>query len=332
MPIRLELPKSLAHWVVPRPWLRVTPAEVAAVEFRGWRYPLALQHLPSLPEPEHLRQWAAGVPQQTGALVVRALLPTSVRSLLEENDIGYLDSRGNLHLVLPTGIVHVEGVRTSRPVRQASLGVKGVRAVQEVLARDEPFSVSLLARETSLSLASTHAVLGLLEREGFVRTTAAGHTRWRAVAQRTELLDWLETQPAARRRPEHLDVTVYSRRPHDLWAKIAHDLTRADIAYALTGGAAVSLFGTGPTAVTTSLLRIHPDVPLAVAAEALGATVTNRGPNLRLLRDTGRVGTLRTEEREKIRIAPRVRIYLDALGERRGSDVARQFREVVLGY
>ena len=67
-------------------------------------------------------------------------------------------------------------------------------------------------------------------------------------------------------------------------------------------------------------------------AKALDAERTERGPNLRLIRDTGQVGVLGGEVRGGVRLAPKSRIYLDALSERRGEDVAEQFREVVLGY
>ena len=337
MPARLSLPGSLAHWVSPRPWLAVAVDDLPAVEFRGWRHPLSLHPLPALLGEEELRRFAEPLARQSGAVVTRSFLPSQVRALLEENDVGYLDSRGNVHIVLPTGIIHADAVRGVRRVASTGLGVNGVRVVQEMLTRTDPFTVSTLAKDTSMSLASTHALLQLLESNGLVRSTASGAKRLRHVTDRTGLLDWLATQPVARRRERHLDVALYGRRPEDVWNRVGETLTHAGIRYALTGAAAASLLGSGPTSVLSSLVRVDPAVPLEIAAQALGATLTDRGPNLRLLRDTGKVGTgapemTAPETTGTVHIAPRVRIYLDALGERRGEDVATHFREVVLGY
>jgi hypothetical protein len=64
----------------------------------------------------------------------------------------------------------------------------------------------------------------------------------------------------------------------------------------------------------------------------MGAEKTERAPNLRVFRDTGEVGVIGSEIRNGARISPKVRIYLDCLAERRGEDIARQFRETVLAY
>jgi hypothetical protein len=44
------------------------------------------------------------------------------------------------------------------------------------------------------------------------------------------------------------------------------------------------------------------------------------------------VGVMGAELERKARRCPKPRIYLDLLAERRGEDIAQQFREVVLGY
>lgn len=331
MPVHLQLPERLARWVAPRPWLTVSVADVPALEFRGWRYPLSLQPLPATGDYEPY-ELARALSQHPGTVVVGALLPASVRAVLEESDVGYLDARGNLHVVVPTGIIHADGARSARRPVSSGLGVNGVRAIQDVLSRVEPFTVSELAKDASLSLAQTHAVLVLLESNGLIRSTGAGPSRRRSVPDRAQLLDWLESQPAARRAEQRLDVMLYGRTPQEVWAKAAQAFARAAVRYGLTGGAAASLWGCGPTNVLTSTVRVDPDVPLDDAARALGATVTDRGPNVRLIRDTGRVGTMTTDEKDGVRLAPKVRVYLDALRERRGEDVARHFREEILGY
>lgn len=109
-------------------------------------------------------------------------------------------------------------------------------------------------------------------------------------------------------------------------------LEAANVAHALTGAAGAALYGAAPTAVPLSWIRITPGVPLDRVATILGAEHTDRGPNVRLLRDSGKVGCVGAERRDDVLVAPPVRVYLDALREKRGEAIAEHFREVILGY
>jgi DNA-binding IclR family transcriptional regulator len=207
-----------------------------------------------------------------------------------------------------------------------------VRAIQALLETDEPSQISGLAAQVKLSLAQTHTVLEALEEAGLVRSIASGPARRRTVPDRGALLDWLAAQPSARRREPRIDAYVYARRSEELWRNISQKLDAAGIAHALTGAAGAALYGVGPTAVPVTLLRATSDVSLEDVAMALVADPTERGANVRLIRDTGQVGCMGAARRDGVSVAPRVRIYLDALSEKRGEDLAQQFREVCLGY
>lgn len=331
MPATLRLPVQYALWLQPRPWLAIRADPNPSILVGGKRSPLQLILLPA-GKKETLDHLTAGLDGELGTLVVRSHLPGDLRRDLEARDIGYLDAQGNLHLVLPAGIIHVEGLAPEKREPAATIGVRGVGVVQELLASEKPVTVSGLAGDLGLSLSLVHSVLQRLEKEGLVRARRAGATRWRDVPDRARLLDWLEGQPAARRREQRLDVAIYARMPAEAWDRLSTGLSKADIGHAYSGAAGAVMHGRGPTSVPLTLVRIDPATTLAEAAEAMGAEPTERGPNVRLITDTGRVATLRAEAIRGHRVAPPVRVYLDALGERRGEDVAHHFREEVLGY
>lgn len=79
-------------------------------------------------------------------------------------------------------------------------------------------------------------------------------------------------------------------------------------------------------------VRISPGVDLLDAVLAIGAEATDRGANVRLIRDIGALGSLLTNEVNGVCLAPKVRIYLDLKADRRGEDLAEQFRETQLGF
>jgi hypothetical protein len=342
MAAELHLPRTLIRRVAPQPWLRIRSSDGATLLLDGNVFRLRLLHMPAglrLEQLPLLLESAGAWDPASGRtpeipVVVASFLTRSVREALEKLEVSYLDSKGHLHLVAPGVLVHLEEglTKPSKQAEKSGIGVHGVRAIQVLLEEQEPFSVSQFAQRASVSLGQAHSVLTKLEQLGLVSASGSGPRKRRRVTDRTALLDWLERQPSATRWEPSLNVALYARRPEELWSRMSAKLTQVGVAHALTGAAAASLYGVGPTNVPLSLVRISPATPLKQAAEALGAEVTDRGANLVLLRDTGEVGCKRAVTKDTIQVAPPVRIYLDARSARRGEDVAQQFREVVLGY
>lgn len=335
--MRIGLPSGLARGIPSRPWIHVEKSDEPWVEANGVRIPIKVHPVAPSTSDQQLAEFLKGMKTAPGRrvdLIVSPRLRASARMVLESHGNAYADPQGHLHLPLPGFLVHLESSPT-RAKRQRSapgIGPSGVRAIQALLETDEPSRISGLAAQVKLSLAQTHSVLEALEEAGLVRSTASGPAKRRTVPDRTALLDWLVAQPSARRREPRLDAYVYARRPEELWRYIGQKLDAAGIAHALTGAAGAALYGVGPTAVPVTLLRATPDVSLEDVASVLAAEPTERGANLRLLRDTGLVGSMGTARRDGVSVAPKVRIYLDAFGEKRGDDLAQQFREVCLGY
>ncbi len=190
--------------------------------------------------------------------------------------------------------------------------------------------VAALAKEAQVSAGEAHKLLRILQAADIVEAQGAGPRKRRRVRDLDPLLDWLAAQSRGRRVSAQLVCSLYARTPPDLATKASRALDKAGMAHAFTGGLAASLLGAGPTAVPRAALRVDPDVSLEDAALALGADVTERGANLVLWSDTGRVGTHGRVEHQGAWLASPVRVYLDLLGERRGADAAAHFRDVVL--
>jgi hypothetical protein len=341
MEVMLGLPETMLAWIAPRPWLHVSLADDPFVAWGRWSVPLELVRVESPVDAERLldRLSRQRGPGQPAPLLVGSYLRASLREELEKRGLSYLDRRGSLHLSWQNGIIHIESRAAARDgaagapePHVASLGVHGVRAVQALLSAGDDQQVSRLAELADLSVSRTHAVLRLLESEGLVRVTGKGPSTRRHVIDKSRLLDWLAVQPAARRRERQMSVALYARTPGEAWRLISQRLDREHIPHGLTGSAAAAALGAGPTTVMVSGVRISPHISLHDATKALEAESTERGANVKLIRDTGMLGSAHTSEHDGVRIAPLVRVYLDALSERRGEDIAQNFRESVLGY
>lgn len=269
-------------------------------------------------------------------LVLASSLSRRVRTALEARGISYADAQGDLHLVAPGLFFHTEaGLRPTSPPaagHAAGLGLVGIRAVQMLVSRpDHAWTVADLAVASDVSSGQAHRVLAILQSEGMVEVNGRGPNKRRQLRDLGGLLDWLAAAPRARRVYGQLTCSLYARTPGDLASRVSQALDTAGVGHALTGSLAATLLGAGPTTIPRATLRIDPDHALERVADAIGAEITDRGPNLVLWTDTGRVGTHGREQHAGAWLAPPVRIYLDLLADRRGADLAAHFREVILG-
>ncbi len=269
--------------------------------------------------------------------VVADRLPEHVRRDLESAGYAYADGTGAAHIDVPGFFVHVEGKPSRRQTLVAApkgVGVTGVRTVQALLGEPErEWSVPALATAAACSHGEAHRVMTRLQGEGLMTSHGRARSLRRTVTSPAELLDWLSSVPSARRIRERLDAFLYATDPAALVATLTRRASQAGLEYALTGTAAAHAFGARITsAVPVTMVRIAPATALEEACSILKAEQTDRGANLLLVRDVGRVGVHGRTQTSTALLAPPVRVWLDILDEPRGEDAAALFRESVIGW
>ena len=273
------------------------------------------------------------------ALIVAERLPTHVRDHLEQAGWSYVDATGAVHLQAPGLLVHIErsaGARKGTVPPPKGLGVVAVRIVQHLLDEpDKEWAVTGLAAAADASAGQAHNLLARLDAGGFLRQRRHGRSVLSRLTNPTAALDWLTQVPAAGKLHERLTAYGYASNPDELVTRLAHDAHQHNVEWAVTGAAAVSLWGTQQlvTALPVVMIRIHPELRLPEAADRLGLEPVDSGHNLLLVRDVGQLATQPPIPRNgPVAMAPKVRVYLDMLTESRGTDAADLFRETVLGY
>ena len=263
-------------------------------------------------------------------LVVAPYIKTDLRRALERTGVSYLDFHGNVHLVAPGVLVHVRTPAEAQPVR--SLGAAGRRAAQVMLEdRTHPWGVTELAAHAKISAGQAQSVMKILEDNDLVYAESRGPQKRRRIREPSRFADWLASQEPKRAPRGQLNLALYARTPEDLLLRFARAVGSADT-YAVTGAAAAAWLGAGPTSVPRTVIRVDPTSNLSDLARRVRAEVTERGSNLTLWADEGLVATPFAKRERGVPVAPKVRIYIDTLGERRGQEIATEFREQFLGY
>lgn len=305
-----------------------TPWELRSGSKR-WR----LVHVKPEEGPPDLAAFASFAKKQAGRVLPLVLAPyikTDLRRALEKGGVSYLDFHGNIHLVAPGVLVHVRTPGEAQPPR--SLGATGRRAAQVMLEeRTRPWGVTELAGEARISAGQAQTVMKVLEENDLVYAEGRGPRKRRRIREPSRFVDWLASQEPKRGPRGQLNTAIYARTPEDLLRRFDRAIGRTD-RYAVTGAAAAAWLGAGPSSVPRTVIRIDPTVNLGDVAARVRAEVTERGSNLTLWADEGLLATPFAKRERGVLVAPKARVYIDSLAERRGQDIATAFREQVLGY
>ncbi|RIQ31194.1 hypothetical protein DY240_06450 [Jiangella rhizosphaerae] len=209
--------------------------------------------------------------------------------------------------------------------------------MQTMLASPEaPWSVSILAKEAALSTGQAHNVLKILERNRLVRIQGVGPRTRRYLRDRDEALEWLASVERGRRRPETAAGYLYARTFDDLIDRFVRRASEAKVTYALTASSGAIALGhpvlTNPLVLQARVSPLDAGQTLGVLGlERLDAEEAGRGMNLELWTDSGELGTYRSEDAGRARVAPRVRVWLDMVRQGgRNADAAELFKEQAL--
>lgn len=273
-----------------------------------------------------------------GQLLVAANLGSKLRAQMSRRGQSFADHSA-LHLTGEGVLLHLEHVgsddrRPDKPQRAIrSLPPGGVRAALLMLAEpDATWSVRRLHERSQLSVGHAQNILTILDQADLLEVAGSGPRTTRRVRDRTEMLDWLAAQPAARAKPLQWATHIYGRNGREVLASAARGLEQAHCDYAVTGMAAATLAGLGATDATRVHIWIDPNRDMASVAEHAGLKRMPRGGNVVLWSDadgSGRAGATVTED---VLVARPGRVYLDLLSLPRGDDVANLYRRVMLGY
>lgn len=284
---------------------------------------------------------ARRVPPGAVGLVVGGAIPAAEREALERAGLSWCDGRGALHLAWPGTYVHVDrAVRRPEPPRpkgSQGIGPASIRALQVLVGFDqEAWTVSQLAQAAAVSVGQAHTIFRVLEENDLLRREGKGPRQRSTITDRRAALDWLRTVDRGRRRPAAAATYIYGRTADDEIHRFATLANKAGLPYAVTGAAASTLMG---VPVLTRVLVTHVRIGVLDARDALhrlglehlDAEDAGRGMNLELWTDVGELGTFGAEERNGVKVAPPIRVWLDIAREGgRGEDAAQMFREHVL--
>lgn len=256
---------------------------------------------------EQISMLTASTMPEAIPVVAASYLSARTRELLNDLDVGYIDTTGNIRIVssAPGLFVFTQGADNNpwpQDVDLQSLRGRGAaRAIRAIIDTAPPFGTRQLAAASSASAATLSRVLELLEREAIVSRKPRGPVL---------VVDW---QAAIRRWAEDYDqatsntATTYLD-PRGL-ASIETKLQATNLAYAATGAFAAQRFN--PVAPAKTATVYVDDV--TTAADSLELREVEVGANVVLLEPFDPVVFERATTREGLRCVAPSQLAVDLL-------------------
>jgi len=238
-------------------------------------------------------------------VVAAGYLSSRSRQLLEDFDVSYIDTTGNIRINAPNLFVQTPGADKDPWPQDDNLqtlrGRGTARALRAVMDTVPPFGVRELASKTDTSPATVSRVLELLEIEGLIDREPRGPVL---------AVDWQDT---IRRWAQDYDQTTSNTATTFLTPRgipsVEQALQISKLAYAATGAFAAQRFN--PIAPARTATIYVDDV--VKAAKRLDLRETDAGANVILLEPYDPVVFDRTIERDRLRCVAPSQLAVDLL-------------------
>lgn len=335
--VKIDLPanKSIQRALATVPGVEVEASPDGLVRVDDEVVPMIVQTVPYVAEAS-----AHEVVDSAGAgsipwLVLASEVSPGAQSTLARAGVNFVDERGNAHLRLPGVIVHVERAGRAAPRAASTIQLKdkaGLVGQALLLEPTRMWGVSDLADAAQVSVGLAHRVLTRLEGEHVVETEGSGPTTFRVLRNSALLLDLL-VRDNRTQRPKQTRAYAFAQTPVELMLRMSDQLHSAGIEHAVTGSAAADVLAPFVTVAPDTAVWIEAAVPIEEALAATSSTqvsVGGGGANVRFMQANDDSPLFRAERVEGVRLANRVRIYLDLLEDpRRGAEQAEFLRQTV---
>lgn len=227
-------------------------------------------------------------------------------------------------------IERVRGVELE--VGGAPRGAASLRQIQAILdSGQSTWTPGSLADAAATTAATTSRFLNGLKALGLAGSEREGRRHLFHIRDHRLLAEWAgEDLDLKVRRENTRTAYLRARAPEEVARRVAAGLAGAGIDAVLTGTAAAAATLPVVTSIPIVTLRVDPESDLDAALDVLGAVDGERGANLRLIADRGRLGLHGSGVSPWGPCAGPTRVWLDLRSEPRGDDAARRYFDEVL--
>lgn len=269
-------------------------------------------------------------------LVVAGETTAEARQILQNHELAFVDNLRNAHIALPGLYFHIEGHRPPPRLKAdgppTRLRGKAAVAVQALLLQtNRAWQVHDLANEARISPALAHRILARLEPEGIVAAEGSGPNRVRRVKNPAALLDlYAEENVTA---PTRMLSYALAQTPQELIRRLATNLQRAGIEYAVTGAAAASLVAPFVTAIPITEVWVTANTAREELCDGAQVQPVADGANIVFLQTRDDTPLVLRDRKNELWLVNRFQLYTDLRRDpRRGREQADHLRREVIGF